>query len=290
MSAKKVGQAVQADWDNREFVESLRLNIHRIYTFVNDFEASAKGRLAALNSKLTSLERQLTYLEAQVLSAGGAGGSVWAAGGMDEGRRLAPPGSVAPPDERVIPASRRPDGTMRKEIRVRAGYVAQEEVATYVARGSRPKGSGPELPPGMDPELAAEMQKKKAAAAKKKKKAQGAGGAVSSAAGASDRRSSAPQEANSQLAEAMDELTVSGANKHGGGAGSRADSTQSGSDGAVGGKAEIEKKIRALKKKIRQAEALESANNLSPEQVEKLKKLPDWRSEVEAMEQQLATM
>ncbi|CAI5468056.1 unnamed protein product [Closterium sp. Yama58-4] len=268
-------------------------------------EASAKGRLAALNSKLTSLERQLTYLEAQVLSAGGAGGSVGAgepsgsggipgtaqpAGGMDEGRRLAPPGSVAPPDERVIPASRRPDGTMRKEIRVRAGYVAQEEVATYVARGSRPKGSGPELPPGMDPELAAEMQKKKAAAAKKKKKAQGAGGGASSAAGASNRRSSVQQEANSQLAEAMDELTVSGADKHGGGASSRADSTQSGSDGSVGGKAEIEKKIRALKKKIRQAEALESAENLSPEQVEKLKKLSDWRSEVEAMEQQLASM
>ncbi|CAI5973903.1 unnamed protein product [Closterium sp. NIES-64] len=133
MSAKKVGQAVQADWDNREFVESLRLNIHRIYTFVNDFahihpikgecqglagnlvgdmerqladmkKASAKGRLAALNSKLTSLERQLTYLESQ------------------------------------------------------------------------PKGGGPELPPGMDPELAAEMQKKKAAAAKKKKKAQVSGG------------------------------------------------------------------------------------------------------------------
>ncbi|CAI6007753.1 unnamed protein product [Closterium sp. NIES-65] len=76
MSAKKVGQAVQADWDNREFVESLRLNIHRIYTFVNDFEASAKGRLAALNSKLTSLERQLTYLESQVLSADRAGESV----------------------------------------------------------------------------------------------------------------------------------------------------------------------------------------------------------------------
>ncbi|CAI5488499.1 unnamed protein product [Closterium sp. Naga37s-1] len=75
MSAKKVGQAVQADWDNREFVESLRLNIHRIYTFVNDFEASAKGRLASLNSKLTSLERQLTYLEAQVLSADRAGES-----------------------------------------------------------------------------------------------------------------------------------------------------------------------------------------------------------------------
>ncbi|GJP31484.1 hypothetical protein CLOM_g12479 [Closterium sp. NIES-68] len=76
MSAKKVGQAVQADWENREFVESLRLNIHRIYTFVNEFEASAKGRLAALSSKLTTLERQLVYLEAQVLSAGGASESV----------------------------------------------------------------------------------------------------------------------------------------------------------------------------------------------------------------------
>ncbi|CAI7855380.1 unnamed protein product, partial [Closterium sp. NIES-53] len=212
------------------------------------------------------------------------------AGVMDDGRRLAPPGSIPPPDERVIPASRRPDGTLRKEIRVRAGYVAQEDVATYVARGSRPKGSGPDLPPGMDPELAAEMQKKKAAAAKKKKKAQGAGGGVHSAAGASNRRSAVQQEANSQLAEAMDDLTVSGANKHGGRADSRPDSTQSGSDDSVGGKAEIEKKIRALKKKIRQAEALESAENLTPEQVEKLKKLQDWRSEVEAMEQQLANM
>ncbi|CAI5937073.1 unnamed protein product [Closterium sp. NIES-64] len=265
MSAKKVGQAVQADWDNREFVESLRLNIHRIYTFVNDFdpfttassspfpclpppvtallpcaswpallgippvpEASAKGRLAALNSKLTSLERQLTYLESQVLSADRAGES--------------------------------------------------------------PKGGGPELPPGMDPELAAEMQKKKAAAAKKKKKAQGVGGGVSSAGGISSRRNSVQQEANSQLAEAMDDLTVSRANKHEGGADSRAEATQSGSNGSVCGKAEIEKKIRALKKKIRQAEALESAENLSSEQVEKLKKLPDWRSEVEAMEQQLASI
>ncbi|CAI5487102.1 unnamed protein product [Closterium sp. Naga37s-1] len=209
---------------------------------------------------------------------------------MDEGRRLAPPGSIPPPDERVIPASRRPDGTLRKEIRVRAGYVAQEEVATYVARGSRPKGGGPELPPGMDPELAAEMQKKKAAAAKKKKKAQGVGGGVSSAGGISNRRNSVQQEANSQLAEAMDDLTVSRANKHEGGADSRAEATQSGSNGSVCGKAEIEKKIRALKKKIRQAEALESAENLSSEQVEKLKKLPDWRSEVEAMEQQLASI
>ena len=40
-------------------------------------------------------------------------------------------------ETKVIPASRRPDGTLRKEIRVRAGYVPPDEVARYEARGSK---------------------------------------------------------------------------------------------------------------------------------------------------------
>lgn len=50
---------------------------------------------------------------------------------------------LPPPDytlneagERVIAGSRRPDGTLRKERRVRAGYVAQDEQAVYVSRGA----------------------------------------------------------------------------------------------------------------------------------------------------------
>ena len=38
--------------------------------------------------------------------------------------------------ERVIQGSRRPDGTYRKDVKVRAGYVPQDEQPVYVPRGA----------------------------------------------------------------------------------------------------------------------------------------------------------
>lgn len=38
--------------------------------------------------------------------------------------------------ERILAPTRRPDGTLRKPVRIRAGYVPQDEVAIYQSRGS----------------------------------------------------------------------------------------------------------------------------------------------------------
>lgn len=37
--------------------------------------------------------------------------------------------------EKVLPGSRRPDGTIRKERRIRAGYVPQDEQPVYQSQG-----------------------------------------------------------------------------------------------------------------------------------------------------------
>lgn len=52
-----------------------------------------------------------------------------------------------------IPASRRPDGSWRKEVKVRAGYLPPEEVAAYKPKAVREvaaRATG--LPIGMDPD------------------------------------------------------------------------------------------------------------------------------------------
>ncbi|KAJ6394781.1 hypothetical protein OIU77_023891 [Salix suchowensis] len=56
--------------------------------------------------------------------------------------------------ERIVAPSRRPDGTLRKPIRIRAGYVPQDEVAIYQSKGAlwKKEMQSQEVPPGYDPD------------------------------------------------------------------------------------------------------------------------------------------
>jgi len=68
-------------------------------------------------------------------------------------------------DERVVPASVRPDGTVRREIHIRAGYVPQEDVAKYTNRRVEAANFKPQYPVGYVPPKEEEGAKK----SKKKK-------------------------------------------------------------------------------------------------------------------------
>lgn len=58
-------------------------------------------------------------------------------GEEDEVNQLAAElGKTLKEGERILAPTRRPDGTLRKPIRIRAGYVPQDEVAIYQSKGS----------------------------------------------------------------------------------------------------------------------------------------------------------
>ena len=54
---------VHQDWENREFVESVQLNILRITQFLNEFDNTVRYRLAKMNGRIATLKRTLERVE-----------------------------------------------------------------------------------------------------------------------------------------------------------------------------------------------------------------------------------
>ncbi|CAN6466827.1 unnamed protein product [Victoria cruziana] len=197
--------------------------------------------------------------------------------------------------ERVLAPTRRPDGTLRKPIRIRAGYVPQDEVAIYQSKGALLRKSMPEVPPGYDPEMDAKPKTKSAKRnerKKEKKHQQAALASSSSDKGKNVERREAGQSSliedasQPQVVDALtnqvDSLslsskTVPNASPH---------EMENESPGESG--PDLEKRIRALKKKIRLTEALKKSasekDDLKPEQLEKLAKLDGWYKELAELE------
>ncbi|KAI9282038.1 hypothetical protein BC943DRAFT_329056 [Umbelopsis sp. AD052] len=154
-------------------------------------------------------------------------------------------GIVGDGDERYIPGSRRPDGTLRKERKVRPGFTPAEDVVRY--SNSRIEASKPsQYPPGYTPKAAtAPVAKKKVNKVEKVDSAQ--------------PRLQEPKSKDAPV------------------------STSSASP-APSATTEKEKKIKALQKKLRQIEELKSKKSsgasLNAEQLDKITKAKSLEEEL----------
>lgn len=222
---------------------------------------------------------------------------------QQEQRSTSQLGRIPKEGERILAPTRRPDGTLRKAVRIRPGYTPQDEVAIYKSKGALLKKSAQEeLPPGYDPVLDAKPKTKstKRSERRKEKKQQ------ASRASAEDK-GKCPESRNTEetkdlrgsssdqlvqasepivsIASQLSELSVSGTN-------STDVTDKSESSKSTTPSLDLDKKIRALKKKIRLAEAQPKGieQNLKPEQPDKLTKIEVWREELKLLEDKKAAV
>ena len=170
----------------------------------------------------------------------------------------------------IIPASTRPDGTVRKEIRVKPGYKPPEDVEVYKNRTAsawKDRGKG-----GVPGAAAAEEKlpphKAAAAAAKNAKRREARKKAASSTAEDED-------DANGDAAR-HDYATTNGG-----------DHTNTKQEEIVDPEAEAAKEARKLAKKLRQARDLkaktESGDSLLPEQFAKVIKISELIRQLDSL-------